>query len=343
MPSFVQREDMIRIADPRGRSYSAAMSHPVIISPLMQALSLLQTESRQLDDLARYVGWSPAYLQRRFTAAFGLSPKEFALHRKHQALKDGLRRPRSSVTHAIVDAGYGSPSRVYEHTARLGMTPQAYARGGEGLTIAWTILEAGVLGNVLVAATEHGICAVLLESEHGSLLEALEHEFPHATLLMCEDGAHAYLEPRLNAVADQLAGMPAEAPVHLMGTAFEVRVWKALLTVPKGEAWSYGELAESMEEPKATRAVASACGRNKVGVVVPCHRIVRSDGSPGGYRWGLPTKQTLLDRERAVFRASLERHGQLQEGHGELKPGVTHVVEKIDGEPTVQRKRFSAV
>lgn len=343
MPSFVQREDMIRIADPRGRSYSAAMSHPVIISPLMQALSLLQTESLQLDDLAHHVGWSPAYLQRRFTAAFGLSPKEFVLHRKHQALKDGLRRPRSSVTHAIVDAGYGSPSRVYEHTARLGMTPQAYARGGEGLTIAWTILEAGVLGNVLVAATEHGICAVLLESEHASVLDALQAEFPHAQLVMCEDGAHAYLKPRLDDVAATLAGMPADVPVHLMGTAFEVRVWKALLTVPKGETWSYGELAKGMGEERATRAVASACGRNKVGVVVPCHRIVRSDGSLGGYRWGLPTKQTLLDRERALFRASLEQYGQLQEEPGELKPGVTHVVEEVDGELMLQRKRFTSI
>jgi len=334
---------MIRIADLRGRSYSAAMSHSFIISPLMQALALLQAEDQSLDALASHVGWSPAYLQRRFTAVFGLSPKEFALHRKHQGLKHGLRRPRSNVTHAILDAGYGSPSRVYEHTAKLGMTPQAYARGGEGLTIAWTILEAGTLGNALVAATEHGICAVLLESEHGSLLDALEQEFPHATLSMCEDGAHAYLKPRLDAVAEQLAGMSTEVPVHLMGTAFEVRVWKALLTVPKGETRSYGELAEAMGEPSSTRAVASACGRNKVGVVVPCHRIVRSDGSLGGYRWGLPTKQTLLDRERALFRASLERHGQLQEGPGKLMPGVTHVVEEVDGEPRLQRKRFAAI
>jgi len=334
---------MIRIADPRGRSYSAAMSHSFTISPLMQALSLLQAEDQSLDALANQVGWSPAYLQRRFTAAFGLSPKEFALHRKHQDLKHGLRRPRSNVTHAIVDAGYGSPSRVYEQTHRLGMTPQAYARGGEGLTIAWTILEAGTLGNALVAATEQGICAVLLESEHASLLDALQSEFSQAQLVMCEDGAHAYLKPRLDAVADTLAGRPADVPVHLMGTAFEVRVWKALLTVPKGDAWSYGELAQAMGEPSATRAVASACGRNKVGVVVPCHRIVRSDGSLGGYRWGLPTKQTLLDQERAIFRASLERHGQLQEEPGELKPGVTHVVEAVNGELMLQRKRFSSI
>jgi O-6-methylguanine DNA methyltransferase len=116
-----------------------------------------------------------------------------------------------------------------------------------------------------------------------------------------------------------------------------------LLTVPKGDAWSYGELAQAMGEPSATRAVASACGRNKVGVVVPCHRIVRSDGSLGGYRWGLPTKQTLLDQERAIFRASLERHGQLQEEPGELKPGVTHVVEAVNGELMLQRKRFSSI
>lgn len=334
---------MIRIADPRGRSYSAAMSQSVIISPLMQALSLLQAEDLSLDELAHQVGWSPAYLQRRFTAAFGLSPKEFGVHRKHQGLKHGLRRPRSNVTHAIVDAGYGSPSRVYEHTARLGMTPQAYARGGEGLSIAWTILEAGTLGNALVAATEHGICAVLLDSEHASLLDALKTEFPHAQLVMCEDGAHAYLKPRLDAVAATLAGMPADVPVHLMGTAFEVRVWKALLTVPKGDAWSYGELAQAMGEPSATRAVASACGRNKVGVVVPCHRIVRSDGSLGGYRWGLPTKQALLNQERAIFRATLERHGQLQNEPGELRPGVTHVMKEVDSGPRLQRKRFSSI
>jgi len=319
------------------------MNNHVIISPVMQALSLLQAEDLPLDDLARRVGWSPAYLQRRFTSAFGLSPKEFALHRKHQALKQGLRRSRNSVTHAIVDAGYGSPSRVYEHSARLGMTPHTYARGGQDLTIAWTILEVDTLGNALIAATEHGICAVLLQSESGSPLEALRAEFPQAELVMCDDGAHVYLKPRLDAVGATLAGMAAEVPVHLMGTAFEVRVWKTLLTVPKGEAWSYGELADAMGDARATRAVASACGRNKVGVLVPCHRIVRSDGSLGGYRWGLPTKQSLLDQEKAVFRASLGQHGQLQVGADALKPGVTHVVEEEDGEPTLHRKRFSAI
>ncbi len=319
------------------------MIKSVTISPLMQALFLIEAEDLSLAQLAAHVGWSPAYLQRRFTSAFGLSPKEFSLHRKHVALKKHLRQPRNNVTHAIVDAGFGSPSRVYEHTARLGMTPQAYARGGEGLTIAWTLLELPALGQALVAATEQGICAVLLDHGSQPLLSALKEEFPQADLVACNDGAHAFLKPRLEAVAALLQGMPADVPVHLMGTAFEVRVWKALLTVPRGEQWSYARLAESMGEPAATRAVASACGRNKVGVVVPCHRIVRSDGSLGGYRWGLPTKQTLLDRERALFRAALERHGQLQEEPGELRPGVTHVAEEVDGELMLQRKRFSSI
>ena len=271
-------------------------SAPAADPRLDQARRLLDQSDLGLAALAEAVGLSPTHLQRRFRQHFGLSPAEYRAQRRLAELKRGLRAG-NDVTRALYDAGYGSPSRVYEHgAARLGMAPQAYRRGGEGLQVRWSLV-ATALGQALVAVTERGVCAVLLGDDAGALEAQLRAEFPRADLQRVDEGRDQFLAPRLRAVADALAQRSGRTPVELIGTAFQQRVWEALMRIPAGETRSYAELAASLGMPRGARAVARACASNRVAVLVPCHRIVRGDGSLGGYRWGLPRKQALIEAE----------------------------------------------
>lgn len=266
--------------------------------PLEQARQLLDSGEPSLSELAAQTGLSASHLQRRFRARYGISPAEYLAQKKLTALKSALRAG-SDVTAALYDAGYGSPSRVYEQSsAKLGMTPATYRAGGLGVEIRWSMVDTA-LGKALVAATERGICAVELGDDAEVLERRLRQEFPRARIERVDAGSDEFLAPRLQAVADRLAGLRAEVPLDLMGTSFQKRVWDALMKIPAGQTLSYSALAQQLGAPRAARAVASACAHNRVAVVVPCHRIVRGDGSLGGYRWGLPMKQSLLERERA--------------------------------------------
>lgn len=266
---------------------------------LDQARQLLDRGEPTLAELGNAVGISPSHLQRRFTARYGLSPAQYLRQRKLGTLKAQLRAG-SDVTSALYDAGYGSPSRVYEGgAAQLGMTPARYREGAAGERIHWSIVDTA-LGTALVAATERGICMVELGRDVQVLQRKLQDEFPRAQLERVDAGRDEFLAPRVRAVAERLAGRDGEVELALLGTAFQKRVWDALMKIPRGQTRSYAQVAQALGTPNAVRAVASACARNKVAVVVPCHRVIRGDGSPGGYRWGLPLKQQLLQRERAA-------------------------------------------
>lgn len=281
-------------------------AHPPIDPRLEQARRLLDKEDLGLAELADAVGLSATHLQRRFRQQFGLSPAEYRAQRRLSGLKAGLRAGHD-VTRALYDAGYGSPSRVYEHgAARLGMAPQAYRRGGEGLELRWSLVPTA-LGQALVAVTERGVCAVLLGEDAGALEAELRAEFPRATLQRVDAGRDEFLAPRVRAVAEALSDRAGAVPVELIGTAFQQRVWEALMRIPVGETRSYAELADSLGLPRGARAVARACAGNRVAVLVPCHRVIRADGSLGGYRWGLPRKQALLDSERRGHDAAGKR------------------------------------
>jgi AraC family transcriptional regulator of adaptative response/methylated-DNA-[protein]-cysteine methyltransferase len=270
---------------------------PADRDPLAQARDLLDAGEPTLTDLARQTGLSPSYLQRRFRARYGLSPAEYLAQKKLGALKSALREGRD-VTTALYDAGYGSPSRVYEQSsAKLGMTPATYRAGGRGVQIRWGMVET-VLGMALVAATARGICAIELGDDEVGLEQRLRAEFPRAQVERVDAGSDDFLAPRLRAVADRLAGLEGDVPVDLIGTSFQQQVWQALMKIPAGDTVSYAGLAGQLGAPRAARAVASACAHNRIAVVVPCHRVIRGDGSLGGYRWGLPRKQQLLARER---------------------------------------------
>jgi AraC family transcriptional regulator of adaptative response/methylated-DNA-[protein]-cysteine methyltransferase len=179
------------------------------------------------------------------------------------------------------------------------MTPARYRAGGQDERIRWSIVGTA-LGQALVATTERGICMVELGQDATALERQLHAEFPRAQVERVDAGRDDFLAPRVRAVADVLAGKAAAVDVDLIGTAFQKRVWDALMRIPRGETRSYSALASELGQPRGARAVASACAHNRIAILVPCHRVVRGDGSLGGYRWGLPLKHDLLQRERAA-------------------------------------------
>jgi AraC family transcriptional regulator of adaptative response/methylated-DNA-[protein]-cysteine methyltransferase len=270
---------------------------------LIELARYIQSHSDErltLATLAERAGLSASRLQRSFKQTFGITPMAFHKAVRLGRLKASLRAGED-VTAAIFDAGFGSTSRVYESAAaNIGMTPSAYRRGGEGETIAYAVRSTG-LGPMLMAATARGVCAVQFGDDADALLAQLRQEFPRAQILSSPARAAPELDAWMAALQVHLdgGGPRPDLPLDLRGTAFQVRVWRFLLTVPEGEVLSYGELAERIGRPRAFRAAASACGANRIGVLVPCHRVLRGDGGLGGYRWGLERKRALLAAERA--------------------------------------------
>lgn len=255
-----------------------------------------------LHDLADRVGLSPAWLQRSFRRRFGVSPAEYVRAYRFDRFKQALREG-SDITEAVYAAGFGSGSRVYENSDRLlGMPPARYREGGAGVAIRYTTM-ASPLGRVLIAATARGLCAVTIGDNDDALRTTLDEEFPRATLTRVDAGRDEWLGTVVARIArqfdasDRVETVPAMPPLDVTATAFQWRVWQALTRIPAGETRSYGEIAHAIGEPAAARAVGRACGENKLALIVPCHRVVRADGTPGGWRWGAVRKQALLERE----------------------------------------------
>lgn len=255
-----------------------------------QAVALLDAgHAPGLDALAARVGYAPHHFHRLFRRATGVTPAAYARGRRASGAAVALRR-EASVTEAIYAAGYEAPSRFYADAARLGMSPSAWARGGAGVTIRWTV-AATSLGPLLIAATGRGLCQVTFGDDPA----ALHHRFPAATI---EPGDAALAALAADVVA--LVESPDRdhaLPLDVRGTAFQEAVWQALRLIPAGETRTYAELAALAGRPAAVRAAGSACGANPLAVVTPCHRARRGDGTPGGYAWGLERKRALLERE----------------------------------------------
>ncbi len=251
-----------------------------------------------LSDLTVQLGVSESQVQRRFVKAFGISPKALQSAARLGKFKTALRAGKS-VLDAIIDAGFGSTSRLYGEPDRdIGMTPTSYARGALGEHIVWT---AGItaFGYLLLAATDRGICFAQFDDRKAKLLQQLHDEFPHATIAESTAKNSASLRQWWLAIErhlQQQQPMP-DLPLDLRGTAFQIKVWRFLQQTQAGQTISYGELAAGIAQPKAVRAAASACAKNKVALLVPCHRVLRGDGQIGGYRWGVARKQRLLQME----------------------------------------------
>ena len=257
-------------------------------------------ETLTLDTLAARVHLSPSRMQRVFKSTFGVSPKQFQQAARSEKFKS-LLRSGAEITDAIFECGYGSTSRVYGQTMHnIGMTPKSYRAGGEGETITWACRDT-VLGPLLLAATDRGVCFAQFGESDTALVEQLGNEFPNAILEPYSDQSSLQLERWIDALNDYMQNRQPrpDVPLDLQGTAFQIKVWEFLLSLKDGDVMSYTEVAEAIDRPRAVRAAASACGKNRIAVLVPCHRILRGDGGLGGYRWGLERKRALLDAERS--------------------------------------------
>ena len=244
-----------------------------------------------LADLAARTGYSPTHFQRVFARHTGLSPSAYARALRQERAAQALSKG-ASVTDAIYDAGFSGPSRFYAASeGRMGMTPSAWVNGGRGVTIRWAVVPT-TLGAMLVAATDKGVCRLSFNED----ADALRARFPNAELVEGDAGFAALLESVVAAV-EAPANDFAHIPVDVKGTAFQEAVWRELRRIPAGETRSYAEIAAAVGRPGAVRAAGSANGANNVAVLIPCHRVIRSDGTMGGYAYGLDIKQQLLERE----------------------------------------------
>ena len=249
----------------------------------------------KLDALAARAGMSAFYFHRQFKAATGLTPKAYAAAHRAKRMRAELADGRNSVTQAIYGAGFNSGSRFYEQSdAVLGMTAKAFKDGGKDAEIQFAV-GACSLGAILVARSQRGVCAISLGDDPNELARDLQDRFPKANIV----GGDAEFERLVAEVVGYVEApqIGFHLPLDVRGTAFQQRVWRALQDIPLGSTVSYADIARRIGEPKATRAVAQACGANPLAVAIPCHRVVRSDGGLSGYRWGVARKEELLRRE----------------------------------------------
>ncbi len=252
-------------------------------------------EACTLEEIGAAVGWSPYHLQRTFKQVVGITPRQYAEMQRIARFKECLRSGES-VTNAALEAGYSSSSRIYAQTEQhMGMSPKRYRKGGDDITIAYSI-TASPLGRLLVAMTARGVCSIEMGEADELLIERLHEEFPAAHILRDDE----YLQDAVQSVLEYLQGwQPSLAlPLDLRVTAFQKRVLQELLRIPYGETRTYAEIARAIGQPKAARAVGRACGSNPVPLVVPCHRVVGSDGSLTGYAFGTERKRYLLEMEQ---------------------------------------------
>jgi AraC family transcriptional regulator, regulatory protein of adaptative response / methylated-DNA-[protein]-cysteine methyltransferase len=254
-------------------------------------------EPLTLDRLGKEFHQSSFHLQRRFKAVLGITPREYADSCRLKMLKRNLQAG-DSVTRAMYEAGYGSSSRLYERTAsQLGMTPDRYRRGAVAAAIRYACSDSP-LGRMLIAATDRGICSIQFGRTDGELLAGLKREFPFAVRKQDDGGLESWVEALLQHMTGKDLG--SALPLDIRATAFQRRVWAYLQTIPFGRTKSYSQVAKQIGQPSAVRAVARACAANPVAVVIPCHRVVRQNGSMGGYRWGIERKKMLLEMERST-------------------------------------------
>ncbi|HET8925922.1 MAG TPA: bifunctional DNA-binding transcriptional regulator/O6-methylguanine-DNA methyltransferase Ada [Candidatus Acidoferrum sp.] len=254
-------------------------------------------EGIRLGWLAQELGTTQATLRRAVLQVTGLKPRELAEALRIKRFKSMLREGKS-ITDALYETGYGSSSRVYERSnAQLGMTPATYRKGGKGMKIGFTIAKSP-LGKVLVAATERGVSAVYLGDADSTLISELGQEYPRAEILPAPDSYQRWVREIVQRIEGKQPRL--ELPLDLQATAFQRRVWQELQRIPRGRTRTYSQVARSLGQPKAARAVARACATNPVSIVVPCHRVIRQDGALAGYRWGLSRKEQLLKQEQSA-------------------------------------------
>lgn len=270
-----------------------AERHASLIAAACRRIEVAE-EPLSLGELADGAGLSPHHFHRLFRATTGLTPKGYADAHRARKVREALGKG-AQVTEALYEAGFGSSGRFYAAADdALGMRPAAYRKGGAAAEIRYGLGESS-LGRVLAAASDRGICSIMFGDDDAALVEDLQRRFPNARTIAA-DGDFADTVAAVVALIEE-PSQGLALPLDIRGTAFQQRVWQALQAIPAGETRSYAELARAVGEPGAARAVAGACAANKIAVAVPCHRVVRGDGSISGYRWGTERKRALLAKE----------------------------------------------
>ncbi len=251
-------------------------------------------EQPSLEDLAHAVGLSASYFHRLFKGITGVTPKDYATAQRAAKVRNGLEAG-NSVTGALYDAGFNSSGRFYEQSTEiLGMTPTQYRNGGRDERILFAVGQS-CLGAILVASSKKGVASILLGDDPDQLVRDLQDRFPRAELVGGDSNYEGLVARVVGFV--EAPGLGLDLPLDVRGTAFQRRVWQALQDIPVGETVSYAEIARRIGTPSAVRAVASACAANNIAVAIPCHRVVRRDGSLSGYAWGVERKRALLTWE----------------------------------------------
>ncbi|MCS3979974.1 AraC family transcriptional regulator of adaptative response/methylated-DNA-[protein]-cysteine methyltransferase [Bradyrhizobium japonicum] len=280
-----------RRCNPDGSSVEAG--NTTLVAKVCRIIETSEEEP-SLQELAGAAGLSPGYFHRIFKAATGLTPKGYAAEFRARKVREGLVSG-NSVTEAMYDAGFNSSGRFYEKSmGMLGMTPSQYRAGGANEEIRFAVGQSS-LGPILVASSKKGVVAILLGDDAEELVHDLQDRFPKARLIGADRDYEAMVARVVGAV--EAPGIGLDLPLDIRGTAFQQRVWQALQEIPAGRTVCYAELAQRIGAPSAVRAVAGACAANKLAVAIPCHRVIRNDGSTSGYAWGVERKRALLDRE----------------------------------------------
>jgi AraC family transcriptional regulator of adaptative response/methylated-DNA-[protein]-cysteine methyltransferase len=274
--------------------------HAVTVHNACRMIEEAQEEARDLpslDALAQAAGLSRFHFHRVFKALTGVTPKAYADAYRARRVRDALTHDRT-VTEALYGAGFNSNGRFYAASSGLlGMTPTEFRAGGDGTVIRFAVGECS-LGSILVAATDKGVCAIELGDDPQRLVRGFQDRFRNARLIGGDQKFEQQVAKVVGFVEAPRRGL--ELPLDIRGTAFQQRVWNAIRAIPAGSTASYSELAKRIGAPKAVRAVAQACASNAIALAIPCHRVVRSDGSTSGYRWGVARKRALLAREQAA-------------------------------------------
>jgi AraC family transcriptional regulator, regulatory protein of adaptative response / methylated-DNA-[protein]-cysteine methyltransferase len=286
------RPDLVKLADPK-------LSLTRQICRLMEDHMESEAETKiSLSFLARETGYSVDHLSRSFKQVLGISPIEYYDNLRVSSFKKNIQSGEG-ITGAAYGAGFGSSSRLYEKAReRLGMTPASYAKGGVGAEIAYAFVDC-FLGRMLVAGTRTGVCAIYFGDDDDALLSELREEFPKAEIAPDLGQLSGWCADIIGFLEKSSQALP-EIPLDMYGTAFQRRVWQELLKIGPGGTKTYREIAEDMGQPKSARAVGRACATNPVSLIVPCHRVIGSDGKLHGYRWGLQRKEALREWEGAV-------------------------------------------
>jgi AraC family transcriptional regulator of adaptative response/methylated-DNA-[protein]-cysteine methyltransferase len=253
-------------------------------------------EKLSLETLSHRAGLSPFHFQRTFKRVLGISPRQYVEARRLEKVKRSLTNGET-VTNSLYNAGFTSKSRLYEKNTQLGVSPGIFRRGGEGLSILYTIVDSRI-GRVLLAATERGACAVCMGASDEAVEAALKEDYYAASLHRDDEGMKKWAEALLSYFDGH--EFPQDLPLDVQATAFQWKVWKEIQSIPYGQTATYSKIAKSLGTPRATRAVARACATNPVAIVIPCHRVIGKDGSLRGYAWGVKRKKTLLSLENKV-------------------------------------------